>query len=188
MGEHVIAGTAPGYHARRAPLQHMSRPDLRPKLRIQPGTLLGKDILPGLAEQCRIPTGASNPGIGPALLNKSAQPVHLLPGVGRRWPTFRPLLPQASGLEERRRVLGTQTVVEVQECTDRPVLVVPAVRQSEVTVQVCGENLSVVTGTEAGEREAVPLTGVDVPAFEQQFPYTAYGTGYDGPRRPTRKP
>lgn len=62
-----------------------------------------------------------------------------------------PLMPEATRSQETGGVFTSATAVDVEERADGPVLVVLAVRPSEVAVQVGRQVLGVLVGAEACE-------------------------------------
>jgi hypothetical protein len=63
---------------------------------------------------------------------------------------------------------GAVLLVQVEQCSHGPVLVVVAVSSGQVAVQVGGQDTGVVGLAEARECEAVALAGIDEFACQQQ--------------------
>lgn len=77
-------------------------------------------------------------------------------------------MPEATRSQETGGVFTSATAVDVEERADGPVLVVLAVRPSEVAVQVGRQVLGVLVGAEACEGKAVALAREAEPAGQEQ--------------------
>lgn len=79
-----------------------------------------------------------------------------------------PLMPEATRSQETGGVFTAAAAVDVEERADGPVLVVLAVRPSEIAVQVGRQVLGVLVGAEACEGKAVALAREAEPAGQEQ--------------------